>query len=248
MNKQNNLKAVFFDFGGTLMDTESDKIAHFHMMKAIKEHYQLAVTEEQLVNLYESQLFNHDMTIKGRSQSDDVQFKRLHLYTENAFKLLLEHFNIGISSSDIDWFKEIYLHNHLKYVQLVEGALDAIFLVKENGYHCGVISDIDNDYQLRQFQALNLGDDFHSITTSEEARTYKPNPDIFKIALDKANCRGNESLMIGDSYSKDIVGGKNMDMTTIWINRYQNNADKAILADYIVEQFKEIMPIFHKIF
>lgn len=248
MKKQNNFKAVFFDFGGTLMDTESDKIAHFHMMKAIKEHYQLPVTGGQLVNLYESQLFNQDMTIKGRSQGGVVQFKRLHFYSENAFKSLLGQFNIGISSSDIDWFNEIYLHNHLKYVQLVEGALDAIFIVKENGYHCGVISDIDKDYQLRQFQALNLDNAFHSITTSEEVRTYKPNPYIFKIALDKANCRGNESLMIGDSYSKDIVGGKNMGMTTIWINRYQNNADKAILADYIVDQFKEIIPIFSKIF
>jgi len=248
MNKQNNLKAVFFDFGGTLMDNESDKIAHFHMMKAIKEHYQFPVTEEQLVNIYESQLFNTDMTIKGRSQDDGIQFKRFHLYSENAFKSLLGHFHIRISSSDIDWFNEIYLHNHLKYVQLVEDALDAISLVRENGYHCGVISDIDNDYQLRQFQALNLDDAFHSITTSEEVRTYKPNPGIFKIALDKANCRGNESLMIGDSYSKDIVGGKNMDMTTIWINRYQNNADKAIQADYIVKQFKEIIPIFKRIF
>jgi len=248
MNKQNNLKAVFFDFGGTLMDNESDKIAHFHMMKTIKKNYQLPVTEKQLVSLYESQLFNHDMTIKGRSENDGFQFKKLHLYSENAFKSLLENFNIEISSSDIDWFNEIYLHNHLKYVQLVEGALDAIFLVKEKGYHCGVISDIDNDYQLRQFQALNLDNAFHSITTSEEVRTYKPNPDIFKIALDKANCRGTESLMIGDSYSKDIVGGKNMDMATIWINRYQNNTDKAILADYIVQQFKEIIPIFSKIF
>ena len=247
MNKQNNLKAVFFDFGGTLMDNESDKIAHFHMMKAIKEHYQFPVTEEQLVNIYESQLFNTDMTIKGRSQDDGIQFKRFHLYSENAFKSLLGHFHIRISSSDIDWFNEIYLHNHLKYVQLVEGVLDAICLVKENGYHCGVISDIDNDYQLRQFQALNLDDAFHSITTSEEVRTYKPNPDIFKIALAKANCRGNESLMIGDSYSKDIVGGKNMDMTTIWINRYQNNADRAIQTDYIVKQFKEIIPIFKRI-
>ena len=248
VNKQNNLKAVFFDFGGTLMDNESDKIAHFHMMKAIKEHYQLPVTEEQLVNLYESQLFNHDMTIKGHSQSDYLQFKRLHFYSENAFKSLLEHFNIGISSSDIDRFNEIYLHNHLKYVQLVAGALDAISLVKENGYHCGVISDIDNDYQLRQFQALNLDGVFHSITTSEEVRSYKPDSDIFKIALEKANCQGNASLMIGDSYSKDIVGGKKMDMTTIWINHYQNNTDQAILADYIVEQFKEIIPIFKRIF
>jgi 2-haloacid dehalogenase/putative hydrolase of the HAD superfamily len=53
--------------------------------------------------------------------------------------------------------------------------------------------------------------------------------------------------MIGDSYSKDIAGGKNLDMTTIWIDNYQNNLQKPTLADYTIKQLKDIIPIFNKI-
>ncbi len=53
--------------------------------------------------------------------------------------------------------------------------------------------------------------------------------------------------MIGDSYSKDIAGGKNLDMTTIWIDNYQNNLQKPALADYTIKQLKDIIPIFNKI-
>lgn len=229
------------------MDSESDKIAHIYMMKDIKEQYQLPVSEKILVSIYESQLFNHDMTIKTRSQNNNRQFTRLHFYSENAFKSLLQGFNIETSDLDIDWFNKIYLDNHLKFAKLVEGTKDVIALVKERGYHCGIISDIDNDYQLKQFQALNLDNAFHSITTSEEVRVYKPSEYIYKIALDKANCQGNDALMVGDSYNKDIAGGKKMNMTTIWINRYQDTKEETFLADYIIKEFKEILTIFNKI-
>ncbi len=238
---------MFFDFGGTLMDSESDKLAHVHMIKAIKKQYRLPVSETALVSLYESQLFNHDMTIKNRSRSNNKQFTKLHFYSENAFKFLLKQLNIKANTRDLEWFNRIYLDNHLKYIKLVDGAREAISLVKNNGYHCGIISDIDNDYQLIQFQTLNLDNSFHSITTSEEVRAYKPDAYIYKIALQKARCQGNESLMIGDSYSKDISGGKKMNMTTIWINRYQNNKDEATDADYIIKNFREIIPIFEEI-
>ncbi len=44
MGKVNNkevkkYKAIFFDFGGTLLDAESDTIAHLHMMKDIIQKY-----------------------------------------------------------------------------------------------------------------------------------------------------------------------------------------------------------------
>jgi len=243
MNKKNTLKAVFFDFGGTLMDSESDKVAHLHMMKEIKSQYQLSAKEEQLVDQYHTQLFNNDMTLKSHSQNDNVQFKQIHFYSEAAFCTLLKQFSIKITDSDRNWFNKIYLDNHLKYVQLVEGVWDVMDLVKKNDYHCGIISDIDEYYQVSQFQALNLTDAFHSITTSEEVRNYKPDPNIFRIALNKANCKGNEAIIIGDSYAKDIAGGKNMGMTTIWINRYQNHPGETNLADYIVSRFKEIIPV-----
>ena len=124
-------------------------------------------------------------------------------------------------------------------------------MVKEKGYHCGIISDIDIDYQEKQFKALNIDQEFNSITTSEEIEIYKPAAPIFEAALKKANCLGKEALMIGDSYEKDIVGGKNMGMTTIWINRYQKQIDTNYnidsMADFTVVQLKDILPILERL-
>ena len=247
MRHKKSVKAIFFDFGGTLMDAESDKIAHQNMMKDIKTHYSISVSEEDLLEIYQSQLFNNDMTIKEFAQSSSMQFKRLISFSFNAFRGILKEFNIEAKKTDMDWFNIIFLDNHIKYAQLVEGVWDVINQVKDKGCHCGIISDIDNDYQQKQFQSLKLNGVFDSITTSEEVKVYKPGPCIFETALNKASCKGNESIMIGDSYSKDIAGGKNLDMTTIWIDNYQNNLQKPALADYTIKQLKDIIPIFNKI-
>ncbi len=254
-HKDSNFKAVFFDFGGTLMDAESDKIAHYYMMKDLKKFYQLPATEDELVNLYHEQLFNLDMTLKDASHNGDFnnnQFRKLYFHSKSAFQLLLKEYNVKTSPSDFRLFHKIYYQNHLKYIRLVEGVWDAISLVKNSGCHCGIISDIDLDYQQKQFHALGINDAFHSITTSEEVKHYKPSPAIFNVALQKAHCQGKEAIMIGDSYTKDIIGGKNMGMTTIWINNYKNHLDKnmamaADKADYRVSQFKEVIPILNKL-
>ncbi len=225
------------------MDAESDKTAHLYMMKEIKRHYQLPASEEELLSLYHTRLFNQDMTLIGNPQNDDIPFQKLHFYSENAFRFLLRKYDIKAASSDMGLFAQMYLDHHLKYIQLSEGSWEAIQLVKEKKCHCGMISDIDHDYQVRQFEELRLNDVFDSITTSEEVKNYKPKPDIFNVALGRAHCQGKEAMMIGDSYNKDIVGGKNMGMTTIWINRYQNLAEKKDLADYIVTQLLDIIPI-----
>ena len=40
-DKTKKYKAIFFDFGGTLMCAESDNIAHLHMMKEVIQKYNL---------------------------------------------------------------------------------------------------------------------------------------------------------------------------------------------------------------
>ena len=43
------LKAVFFDFGGTLMSLESDEKAHYHLMESVKNKYNLNETIDALL-------------------------------------------------------------------------------------------------------------------------------------------------------------------------------------------------------
>jgi FMN phosphatase YigB (HAD superfamily) len=107
----------------------------------------------------------------------------------------------------------------------------------------GIISDIDNDFQDFQFKVFGISETFDSITTSEEVQSYKPEVRIFKAALNKARCQGEDSIIIGDSYKKDIIGGKNMGMTTIWINKFSGDDADMDKADFVVKDLKEISPI-----
>jgi putative hydrolase of the HAD superfamily len=55
--------------------------------------------------------------------------------------------------------------------------------------------------------------------TSEEAGKEKPHPFIFHLALEKLKIQKYDVCMIGDSYSKDIVGAINLEIKSIWLNR-----------------------------
>ncbi len=58
---------------------------------------------------------------------------------------------------------------------------------------------------------------FEHIILSEEVGTQKPQADIFRIALQRNNCKNTEAVMIGDSYTSDIKGAKNANIDQIWI-------------------------------
>ncbi|MEW6070237.1 MAG: hypothetical protein AB1485_06425, partial [Candidatus Thermoplasmatota archaeon] len=47
------IEAIFFDWGGTLMSTESDRKAHYQLMKAVKLKYKLKEAVRKLVEKYE---------------------------------------------------------------------------------------------------------------------------------------------------------------------------------------------------
>jgi len=240
-------KAIFFDFGGTLMDAESDNIAHLHMMKKIIQKYNLSASPEEMLTKYNSFLFTKDMTLLDTDPKEKA-FAPLRNSTKRAFTAVLSEYNIKPSLEDLRWFKEIFFENHKRYIELFPETFEIIEQIRNNdSIHIGIISDIDNDYLDFQFNIFGISDIFDSITTSEEVQSYKPESKIFQVALNKASCQGKESIIIGDSYKKDIVGGKNMRMTTIWINKFQMEDIDTEKADFTVTHLKEISPIISKL-
>jgi len=252
MEKLNNkelkkYKAIFFDFGGTLMCTESDHVAHLHIMKEVIQKYNLSASPEDMVTKYNSFLFTKEMTLLD-TDPEEKSFIPLRESTDRAFRRTLSQCNLESSNEDLRWFKKIFLENHKKYLKLFPETLEIIRQIRNNNsIHIGIISDVDTDFLKFQFDTFGISKLFNSITTSEEVQIYKPEAKIFQIALSKANCQGAESIMIGDSYKKDIVGGKNMGMTTIWINKFQPDNIDTEKADFTVTYLEEIRPIISKL-
>ncbi|MBL7060569.1 MAG: HAD family hydrolase [Actinobacteria bacterium] len=245
-NEVKKYKAIFFDFGGTLMCAESDNVAHLHMMKEIIQRYNLTAFPEDMLIKYNSYLFTKEMTLLD-TNPEEKSFIPLRESTKKAFKGVLAEYDIQPSKEDFQWFSKLFFENHKKYIKLFPETLPILRELKKTNLHVGIISDIDNDFQEFQFKVFGISKIFDSITTSEEVQSYKPESKIFQVAFNKARCRGIESIIIGDSYKKDIVGGKNMGMTTIWVNKFSGSNTDNDKADFIVKDLKDISPILKEI-
>ena len=70
--------------------------------------------------------------------------------------------------------------------------------------------------RLEQYGLLSYID---LVVASAEEGVSKPDPQIFRIALDRAGCTPGEAVMIGDRIDNDIVPAKLLGMHTVWIRQ-----------------------------
>ena len=95
--------------------------------------------------------------------------------------------------------------------------------------------------RLRQYGLLQYID---LVAASAEEGVAKPDFRIFQIALERAGCRAEEAVMIGDRIDNDIVPAKALGMHTIWVKQgfgqYWKVNDEREQADCVVEKLIEI--------
>jgi 2-haloacid dehalogenase/putative hydrolase of the HAD superfamily len=63
------------------------------------------------------------------------------------------------------------------------------------------------------------------LVTSEEVRSYKPDPRIFQAALKLTGWRREHVLHVGDSLHSDVGGARRVGLRTGWVNRAQRIHD-----------------------
>ena len=57
------------------------------------------------------------------------------------------------------------------------------------------------------------------VVASAEEGVAKPDLRIFEIALSKADCKADESVMVGDRLDNDIIPANKIGMKTVWIKQ-----------------------------
>ena len=61
---------------------------------------------------------------------------------------------------------------------------------------------------------------FDHVVTSEDAKSYKPRPELFERALDLLGVRRDGVLHAGDSLSSDVAGANSAGVPVAWVNRF----------------------------
>ena len=84
-------------------------------------------------------------------------------------------------------------------------------------FKLAVISNIDDD-MFAQTSKL-LGDPFDAVITAQQARSYKPSPNNFQLALERVGEPAEKILHCAQSLYHDIPPAKSLGMGTVWVDR-----------------------------
>ncbi len=210
MNKE-KINHVFFDLDNTLWDHKGNSERTLKKMFSqynIQTKYHITFEEWHTV-FYEK---NEILWAQLRDQEIDKNYLREHRF-RNSF----EHFNIFNSELNQS-FESNYLKNMTLEKGLVPGAVELLNYLKPN-YKLHIITNGFIEVSSQKIETSDLKGFFQTLTCADEVGVRKPNPKIFRLAIDKAKAKPNESTLIGDDWIADIVGGDSFGLKTIFLNR-----------------------------
>ena len=114
-------------------------------------------------------------------------------------------------------------------------------------YQIGIIANqnLGSEERLKKLGLLRYID---LVIASAEEGVAKPDLRIFQIALDRANCKPEEAVMVGDRLDNDIIPANKIGMKTVWIKQgFGGYAEPKTVYDqpnYIVNNLSEITELF----
>ena len=86
---------------------------------------------------------------------------------------------------------------------------------------------------------------FAAALSSEAARCYKPNPELFRCLLRQLNLSPEETVYVGDRQYEDVQGAGRVGMGTVWINRTGAELNPALPEpDYRIANLLELPALF----
>jgi 2-haloacid dehalogenase len=96
---------------------------------------------------------------------------------------------------------------------------DTVAALRQLGkhYRLAVISNIDNALFAATRKHLEV--EFDGVITAEQARSYKPSLDNFKLALSTLTIRPENLLHVGQSIYHDVLPAQSLGISTVWVNR-----------------------------
>ncbi|MFI5341783.1 MAG: haloacid dehalogenase type II [Candidatus Methylomirabilales bacterium] len=89
-------------------------------------------------------------------------------------------------------------------------------------YRLAILSNIDDD--LFAFSAERLQVKFDWIITAQQAKSYKPSLNNFRLAFERIGVPQKRILHVAQSLFHDIAPANVLGLSTVWVNRRRNKA------------------------
>jgi putative hydrolase of the HAD superfamily len=129
----------------------------------------------------------------------------------------------------------------------VDGAVALLAALKPR-VRIGIVSNNMLEEQREKLEFCGFAPYVDELVVSEAEGISKPDPAIFRIALDRLRCVPERAVMIGDSWAADIEGARAAGIRAIWFNRTSLPPPRPSSDIITLTSFEPIEPVLEAIF
>lgn len=199
------IRAVFFDFDGTLRHNDPSA-HHFFFDHAVSlgavDSPQNRRAASRWAHLYwngKGEVVMDTESLGYNSPAFWLNFGRKYLLSFNCPPGQAEELAPHITRH----MSENYRPSNL----LDPDAPELLEKLQAGGFTLGVVSNRDQPYH-ETLEELGIAGLFDVVLAAGEVESWKPHPEIFHHALERAGAAPGETLYVGDNYFADVVGAR----------------------------------------
>jgi putative hydrolase of the HAD superfamily len=202
--------AIFFDFGGTLVDSDASIEQPWEVWINVGHQFGVSLTADRVRPLAEEadRRFGPRIYEFAGRTSEYWEMHDLWLIDQLDCTVPPRGFLEAIQAA----------FNDPKHLWLFPDALSALERARSIAPHLGVISN-HTDRLLGELDHLGIRPLLDSVTYSQEVGAEKPDSRVFEHALGRSGSQPHESVHIGNSWEADYLGATRAGIHAIWLNR-----------------------------
>jgi HAD superfamily hydrolase (TIGR01509 family) len=203
---------ILFDLDDTIFDHKHSRLCGLIALQNLIPQLK-SVALETLESEHDKHLLaNYGATLSGQVSVADARVERI--------KNLLTTFGVNVSKLLLQQADDIYRSVYHENRRPVPGVSQLLNLLRDD-LPLGLVTNGLSDIQHEKIDLCNVRHLLDFIFISEEIGYRKPEKAFFEHVFSQTGSSPNKTVLVGDLWDSDIMGGYGAGMRTVWLNRYE---------------------------
>jgi HAD superfamily hydrolase (TIGR01549 family) len=235
--EQDQLKAVFFDVGGTLWDSNACAL---HVMEIVLPAAAPLLPQGETAEV----IRRFNAVFLDLPRKHHVRDRR-PFSTLRRFEALLDSYDVkkrGLAlqlSRKYDAARRFVMRQFLR-----RDALQVLRALGRRGLQRGVIMNGAPAVQRNMLGTLALAAELEHVILAEIEGYSKPDVRLFRRALELAGVEPHQMIYVGDSPLTDVLGAARAGIPAVWFNTGRRRLPKGFPApDFTITRLSEVLDI-----
>jgi putative hydrolase of the HAD superfamily len=234
------VRAVLFDFGHTLVDFRRTQEALHQAYEQIRARIEAVAYMEvhELLDLVERVAGGVDSLV-----TESYEQRRMEELDQVAlFKEALGAIGFDLPA---DVLEHIVALDHSAYsnsITVEPVVLETLDRLRSEGKRLGLVSNLTlRPHLVREdLDRMSLGSRLDATVFSSELGVRKPDPRIFREALDRLGTAPDETAFVGDRLYDDIGGAQAVGMRAVLTRQFRQEDDADYHPDAVIDRLSEL--------